>query len=184
VRSPLGLARSEWEIFQELSEAMGADMGFHSLNELHEEMGRLLGAAAEVGASRAGHSPPFPSAPGASPPPQASRDRDLVLFTYPLLVDEGALSKGSDLLKEALEEPAFVEVNTSDAERLGVTDGEPATIRTGVGEATLPVRVTPHIAAGTAFIPFNQPGFAANTILPGRLVTTATVEPVEAKVSA
>jgi NADH-quinone oxidoreductase subunit G len=42
VRSPTGLARSEWEIFQALSEAMGAEMGFHSLDDLHEEMAKVL----------------------------------------------------------------------------------------------------------------------------------------------
>src|SRR5207245_4279958 len=46
VRPVQGLARSEWEIFQELSEVAGADMGFHSLDELHEEMARLLAAPA------------------------------------------------------------------------------------------------------------------------------------------
>src|SRR5439155_11896083 len=46
VRPPMGLARPEWEIFQELSEIAGADMGFRSLDELHEEMGRLLQPAA------------------------------------------------------------------------------------------------------------------------------------------
>ncbi|HEX2089021.1 MAG TPA: NADH-quinone oxidoreductase subunit G [Actinomycetota bacterium] len=185
VRPPVGLARSEWEIFQELSEAMGADMGFHSLDQLHEEMARVL-ASPEVGIAPRGHSPPFPTLRDASPAPPAAAttDGDLVLFTYPLLVDEGTLSKGADLLKEALEEPAFVEVNTADAERLGVADGERATVRTDGGEATLPVRVTPHIAAGTAFIPFNQPGFAVSTLLPGRLVTRATVEPVKEKVTA
>ena len=50
VRAPLGLARSEWEIFQELSEVIGAGMGFHSLDDLHQEMAKLLGPlpAAEV----------------------------------------------------------------------------------------------------------------------------------------
>ena len=39
-------------------------------------------------------------------------DRDgLVLFTYPLLVDEGRLSEGADELKAALEDEAFVEVH-------------------------------------------------------------------------
>ncbi|HEX8100326.1 MAG TPA: NADH-quinone oxidoreductase subunit G, partial [Actinomycetota bacterium] len=107
VRSVTGLARAEWEIFQELSQAMGKDMGFHSLDDLHEEMARLL-LPAEVGALRGGQPRPNPTASGASPPPEG-----LTLFTYPLLVDEGKLSKGADLLKEALEEPPFVEVNAA-----------------------------------------------------------------------
>ena len=42
-------------------------------------------------------------------------------------------------------------------------------MRTAAGEAELPVRVTEHVAEGAVFVPFNQPGFAANTH-PDRLV--------------
>ena len=206
VRPPLGLARSEWEIFQELSQAMGADMGFHSLTDLHTEMAALL-ASPEVGIAPRGHSPPFPTlrdaspatpsgandanvAPAADPaahagsPAPQSADETLTLFSYPLLVDEGTLSKGADLLKEALEETPFVEVNPADAERLGLGDGETARVRTEAGEAKLPVRVTPHIVEGAVFVPFNQPGFAANIILSGRFISRAALEPAEAKVNA
>ncbi len=48
------------------------------------------------------------------------------------------------------------------------------------GEAELPVRVTEHVAEGAVFVPFNQPGFAANTILAGSFSIGATVEPVDA----
>jgi hypothetical protein len=34
--------------------------------------------------------------------------------------------------------------------------------------------VTPHVAPGTIFVPFNQPGLPANTLLSGRF--TAAVE--------
>jgi len=36
--------------------------------------------------------------------------------------------------------------------------------------------VTERIARGSAFVPFNQPGFAANTLLSGRFTTLATLE--------
>ena len=45
-----------------------------------------------------------------------------MLFTYPLLVDEGRLS-GADALKEALGEPAFVEVHPDDAAAPRAVDG-------------------------------------------------------------
>jgi NADH-quinone oxidoreductase subunit G len=195
LRSPVGLARSEWEIFQELSEAMGADMGLHSLDALHEEMAVLLAAdrAAEVGLARRGQSPPNPTpreasppprtAPGeASPPPEIPRAEDeLLLFSYPLLVDEGRLSEGADLLKEALEEQPFIEVHPHDAERLGLVDGAAARVRTAAGQAELPVRITDSIARGAVFVPYNQPGFAANTILSGSLITPVALEPLEAR---
>jgi NADH-quinone oxidoreductase subunit G len=198
VRSPQGLARSEWEIFQALSEALGADMGFHSLEDLHEEMGRLLatGVARAVetgtppvlpslraGGGLPGYAPaPAPSTVGTAQPP--AKDLQLILFTYPLLVDEGALSVGADELKEALEQPAFVELHGDDAARLGIEDGAVVRIITEAGEASLPARITEDIAPGSAFVPFNQPGFAANTILSGALTTTATLEPAEQKVRA
>jgi len=50
-----------------------------------------------------------------------------------------------------------------------------AVVRTDAGEARLPVRVTPHIARGAAFVPFNQPGLAANTLLSGSFSTVAAL---------
>ncbi|CAN5144513.1 NADH-quinone oxidoreductase subunit G [soil metagenome] len=173
-RDPHGLARSEWRIFQELSEAMGGDMGFRSLEALHEEMGRLL-------APRSPDTPPSAADRQARPPadPEGTPDEDgesLSLFTYPLLVDEGSLSAGADTLKEALEAPPFVEVHPADAERLGLIEGVNATLRTSAGEAKLPVRISRHIAEGAAFVPYNQPGFKANSILSGRMIVHVTLE--------
>ena len=175
VRNPLGLARSEWEIFQELSEAMGADMGLHSLDALHGEMASLISMPVAEGE----HSNHMPME--ASPTPS---EGDLVLFTYPLLIDEGKLLAGADRLKEALEEQAFVEVHQADAERLGLEDGGRARLRTAAGEAELAVRVTEGITPGSVFVPYNQPGLAANTLLSGRMTAGATLEPAGAKVSA
>jgi NADH-quinone oxidoreductase subunit G len=186
-RAAMGLARSEWEIFQELSEVMGKDMGFHSLDALREEMGRLVGgdsAAAVDGrvpsAARVGRA--ADSSPAYAPPPApatgeapAEGDR-LVLFTYPFLVDEGTLSAGADELKAALEDPPFVEIHQADARRLGISDGAMVRLRTEAGEAELPARITDGIAPGAIFVPWNQPGFAANTLLSGRLTAAASVE--------
>ena len=193
LRAPSGLARSEWEVFQELSEVMGADMGFHSLDDLHREMGSLLaGDMAAVDAATptrspsarsrgapGGYAPPSPATGEASPRPEARapRDGELLLFTYPLLVDEGQLSDGGDLLKDALEEPPFVEVHPADANRLGLVDGGAASIQTAAGRSELPVRVTEDVVEGAVFVPYNQPGFAANSILSGSLITPATLEP-------
>jgi NADH-quinone oxidoreductase subunit G len=202
LRPPAGLARSEWEIFQELSEVMGADMGFHSLDALHAEMAQLL--AADVGGTggprerRASELPSRTSSEASTRAPGASRagasgvgaadhprdtvkEGEVVLFSYPLLVDEGRLSEGADELKEALEEQPFVEVHPADAERLGLVDGVPARLRTAAGEVELPVRVTDGITEGAAFVPYNQPGFAANTILSGSLITSASLEPSQAR---
>jgi predicted molibdopterin-dependent oxidoreductase YjgC len=49
-------------------------------------------------------------------------------------------------------------------------------LRTDAGEATLPVRVTEHIARATVFVPWNQPGCAANRLLGGALTAGVAIE--------
>jgi predicted molibdopterin-dependent oxidoreductase YjgC len=133
-------------------------------------MGRLLAPRDRPVRAIAG------SAPAPFPVPEGS----LHLFTYPLLVDEGRLSERSDELKAALEDEPFLEIHPNDAAARGVVDGGAVTVRTAAGEAELPVRVTEHVVEGAVFVPFNQPGFAANTILMGSFSIAATVEPVDA----
>ena len=223
IRGRDGISLADWEIFASMALACGGDLGFETLDELHEEMGRLLGAReASVGAgapvgeaAEAVENPAGVEASGsvdglaAQPDSERSRgnegasaevetgrgelgethdageaDRDsgrdgLMLFTYPLLVDEGRLSERADELKAALEDEAFVEVHPADAERLGLADGGSAAVRTEAGEAELPVRVTEHVASGAAFVPFNQPGLAANTLLSGQMLARADLAPVD-----
>jgi assimilatory nitrate reductase catalytic subunit len=94
-----------------------------------------------------------------------------------LLVDEGRLSDGADELKAALGQEAFVELHPEDADKRGLADGARATVTTDAGEAVLDVRLTDHIAPGAAFVPFNQPGLAANELLSGSFTTAVRIEP-------
>jgi predicted molibdopterin-dependent oxidoreductase YjgC len=156
----------DWEIFASLALACGGDLGFESLDELHEEMGRLL-------APRAPRERPIADV-GAGPVP--TEEGETLLFTYPLLIDEGRLSERADELKAALGGDPFVEIHPNDAARAGIADGAHASITTAAGAATLPARITEHVAAGSAFVPFNQVGFAANSLLQGRFSIAATLE--------
>jgi NADH-quinone oxidoreductase subunit G len=167
-----GISRPDWEIFVGLAEALGDDLGFGTLDELHEEMGLVL--APSDGAARTGTT--MATGYGEPSVPEGA----VLLCTYPLLVDEGRLSERADELKAALEEEAFVEVHPSDAAIFGLTDGGRAVVRTETGEAELPVRVTEHVASGVAFVPFNNPGLRANVLLSGSFTTTATFEAVAA----
>jgi NADH-quinone oxidoreductase subunit G len=169
VREAPGLARPDWEIFASLALACGGDLGFETLDELHEEMGRLL-------APRAARVRPIA---GTGARPRSVADGELLLFSYPLLVDEGRLSERADELKAALSEEPFIEIHSDDASATGVSNGGQVTIRTAAGEATLPARVTEHVAKGAIFVPFNQAGFAANVLLDGGFSTTATIEGIE-----
>ena len=169
VRPVIGISRPDWEIFAGLAAAMGGDLGFDTLEELHEEMGRLLAP----GPARA-DIVPTPEPPAAPAVPEGS----VHLFTYPSLVDEGRLSERADELKLALGDPASVEVHPDDAEAAGLRDGGRAVVRTERGQAELPVRITRNVAPRSAFVPFNNPGLRANVLLSGSFDTLATLEAV------
>jgi NADH-quinone oxidoreductase subunit G len=166
VRDPEGMSRPDWEIFASLALACGGDLGFETLDELHEEMGELL---APQDQTRRVTDESLPS------DADAHAEDGLTLFTYPLLVDEGRLSERADELKAALADPPFVEIHPNDAG--DVVDGADVVLKTATGEATLPARVTEHVAKGAVFVPFNQAGFQANRLLDGDFVTAVTVEP-------
>jgi NADH-quinone oxidoreductase subunit G len=172
VRDPEGMSIPDWEVFASLALACGGDLGFESLDELHEEMGELL-APLDI----------LFSLPAPSEPTERVAD-GLTLFTYPLLVDEGRLSERADELKAALGSDPFVEIHPDDAAAVHVADGDDLVLKTSTGEATLPARVTEHVAKGSVFVPFNQAGFQANTLLDGDFVTSVTVEPAAQLVDA
>lgn len=165
-RAPLGLSRPDWEIFVGLAEALGADLGLDSLEAIRAEAEPLL-APREV--------PVRSSAWGAAGPPQWIEER--VLFTYPLLVDEGRLLEGATELKAALEEEPFAEIHREDAEALGVADGGWVRVRTSAGEAVVRARVGETVAPGAVFVPFNQPGLPVAELLAGRFTVGVHLEP-------
>ena len=168
VRGPAGLSRPDWEIFVGLARAMGGDLGFDSLEDVQEELGPLLAPRSVVGRPTAWA--------GAGPPQWVD---ELTLFTYPLLVDEGRLTEGATELKAALEDAPFAEMHPEDAERHGLAGGGGVRLRTSAGETTVPLRVTEHIAPGSVFVPFNQPGLAVNTLLSGRFTAPVEATPAE-----
>ncbi len=165
VRGAPGIARPDWEILTGLAVACGGDLDFETLDQLHAEMGSLLAASPEV---------PPPLAARSQPRPHPEHG-GLRLFTYPLLVDEGRLSERADELKATLADDPFVEVHPDDAAPLGIEDGATVAVRTAAGEAQLPARVTADVARGAVFVPFNQVGFAANTLLSGSFTAEVTL---------
>ena len=171
VRAAGGLAQTDWEIFTGLALVMGGDLGWETLAELQAELGDLL-APHDLDAARQ-TAPSSPVSPSPPPPPGPG---ELVLFSYPLLVDEGRLTERADELKAALAQEPFVEVHPEDARSLGLDDGSRVRVVTLAGEAELPLHVTPTVARGAAFVPYNQAGFAANTILSGAFHTTVRIE--------
>ena len=155
VRGPEGIALPDWEIFASLGLAAGGDLGFETLDELRDEMGRLL-APRELGGSGF-------ALPGSSVP--VVPEGNLILFSYPLLVDEGRLSERAEELKAVLQDEAFVEVHPQDAAAFGLTRRGPrdGPHRGGRGGAARPrqprtsrraPRSCPSISRGSQRTPF------------------------------
>jgi formate dehydrogenase major subunit len=165
IRGAQGISLPDWEIFASMALACGGDLGFETLDELHEEMGSLL-APRRVGIMTSRELEPRGAA-------------GLQLFTYPLLIDDGRLSDRADELEAALGTAPFAEIHPEDAATAGVADGASVIVRTDAGEATLPAHVTDHVARGAVFVPFNQPGFAANTLLSGRMTAPVELEAID-----
>jgi NADH-quinone oxidoreductase subunit G len=173
VRDASGVSRPDWEILAALAAAMGGDLGFDTIGQLREEASRLLA--------------PRPSAVRADAWAGTGRPQlvgDLTLFSYPLLVDEGRLTEGATELKAALEDEPFAELHPEDAEKRGIVDGARVWLRTDAGRVELPTRVTAAIAPGAVFVPFNQPGFPASSVLAGGFVSPVVVEAVGAGAAA
>ena len=49
----------------------------------------------------------------------------------------------------------YLEINPSDAQNVGVSQGDQVTLSTDTGSKTLPVRISSAVAPGTLFVPSN-----------------------------
>jgi NADH-quinone oxidoreductase subunit G len=102
-----------------------------------------------------------PGAAGASPDSSPS----FSLLSGRLIYDEGAMVAKSVALRGIARRP-FVEMNDEDAKELGVADGDDVVLVSGATQARLPVVIS-DIARGAVFVPYDQPGLAANTLMSG-----------------
>ncbi len=100
-----------------------------------------------------------------------------VLYQY----HTGTMTRRSQVIEDADSGP-FIEINTGDAERLAIEDGQVVRAASRRGAITLAARVTDRIGAGVVFIPFHYREAAAN------LLTNDALDPFckipEAKVCA
>lgn len=88
----------------------------------------------------------------------------------------GSMTRRSETL--ANEVPTgFVEINTEDADKLGIKNKEFVTVKTRRGEVEIPAKVTSDILKGVIFIPFHFVECAANTLTNGGALDPASKMP-------
>ncbi|WP_214364692.1 NADH-quinone oxidoreductase subunit G [Pseudonocardia sp. H11422] len=133
-------------VLDTLAVEMDADLFTQTPAAAAAELARLGGYG--------GAAPPGPSvAPGEARPPAYGQ---AVLATWRQLVDASTLAADEPALAGTAR-PAFVRVNAATAERLGLTEGVPATVRTERGAITLPVALA-DLPDGVVWLPTNSEG--------------------------
>ncbi|HZA19623.1 MAG TPA: molybdopterin-dependent oxidoreductase, partial [Actinomycetota bacterium] len=97
------------------------------------------------------------------------------LYTGRFIYDAGSMIRRSRALFNLARKP-FVDMNDEDAKELEVSDGDEVVVRGGGSEAKLPVRIT-GIAKGAVFVPYDQEGLRANTLIEGVDPTVSVMKP-------
>jgi NADH-quinone oxidoreductase subunit G len=91
-------------------------------------------------------------------------DSRFILATWPTLLDAGRLQDGEPFLAGTAPR-AVARLSATDAERLGVVDGDPVAVSSARGSVTVPVLVTDRMVDGVVWLPTNSVGCAVRTEL-------------------
>jgi formate dehydrogenase major subunit/formate dehydrogenase alpha subunit len=201
--APVGESRADWEILCDLAARAGYEgMRYAHPGEIMDEVARVTPSYGGISFPRleqGGLQWPCPDAehpgtrvmhvgkftrglghfsPATDRPPAETPDAE-----YPLVLSTGrnyfqfhtgTMTRRTRLLEREERFP-YVEVNTADAQRLGIRDRSWVLVRTRRGEVRAQARVTPDIREGVLFMPFHYEEGAAN------LLTNNALDP-EAKI--
>jgi formate dehydrogenase major subunit len=193
VVDPPGEARLDWQVLCELSNRLGYPMPYADPEEIFAEFAALTTSYrglsyAELGRTGklwpveqpgAAEQPvlfadsfPTPSGRGRFVPCEFAPAQELPDADYPLVLNTGRLlehwhtgtmTRRAHAL-DALQPGPFAELNPADLARLGLADGQVATVRSRRGAIRLPLRASDAVAAGSVFIPFHFREAAANVL--------------------
>ncbi len=189
---PVGQAKADWQIVQEVSRRLGLEMDYASPAQIMDEIARLTPQYGGISYDRLegqGLCWPCPDRdhPGT---PYLHKDGNFArgkgLF-HPIAyrppaeeVDEqypvwlttgrthvhyhtGTMTRNSPSLHAQMPE-GFVEINPDDARRLGVADGELLRIASRRGEVTAKAMITERVQPGMVFLPFHFIEASANLL--------------------
>jgi NADH-quinone oxidoreductase subunit G len=150
---PPGSARADYAILAEAARRLGRPIGCRTSKDAAAELEGFLSTA------------PNADPIGAAESAGATTEADgLRLLTYRLLYDAGSRASMSPGIGELTPE-AFVELNTADAQALGVTEGQTVRVTSAHGTIDVPARITDALRPGAVFVPSNQPGGSAQRLL-------------------
>ena len=146
-------AMSDHRVLDMLASELGVFLETRTQEQIHaqfEALGPWTGATAEA------HAHGMPVEPAG--------DGDVILATWPMLLDLGRLQDGEPFLAGTARE-SVVRVGPELAAALEVTCGDEVTVSTDRGAITLPVKVTDDMVAGVVWLPTNSAGSTVRATL-------------------
>ena len=187
-----GAARIDWEVIRDVCTRMGYPMNYKSLEDIVNEVNRLVPQYAGITYARLLRGDklpwpcPHPEHPGT---PFLHRDkftRGLGKFfaidyippaewpdeKYPFLLSTGRLlyhyhtgsmTRRTAALPQYVAGP-YMEMNPLDMEKMAVADGEEVKVVSRRGEIKIPAKKSPRVDLGSVFIPFHFAEAAANML--------------------
>jgi formate dehydrogenase alpha subunit len=188
---PLGEARQDWQIIQEVSTRFGYEMNYGNAEEIFNELTPLTPSYAGISYERLEGNGlqwpcPTPDHPGTTFLHQGKIARGKGLFhdisfqppaenvddEYPFWFSTGrvfahyhtgTMTRNSPTLDAEIEE-GFIELSHHDAEKLGIKDGEMITVSSRRGSVDTKAMVTKRVDKGSVFMPFHFIESCANIL--------------------
>jgi formate dehydrogenase (NADP+) alpha subunit len=189
---PPGAARRDWEILCAVATALGYPMAYASTEEISAEMRALTPSYAGISHARlrAGeqlqwpcpsedhpgtpilHQGTFTRGQGQFHPVEYRPPAEVTDAQFPMVLTTGRMLEhyhtGTMTRRSAglhgLVPGAFAEVNSADAARLGIGDGDVVSVTSRRGSINLATRVGDRVDVGVVFIPFHFWEAAANVL--------------------
>jgi NADH-quinone oxidoreductase chain G len=156
-------ARTDWEIFQSVAQAMGAKWSYRTAEDIFREIARMVPAyratswGALLGGGQAWSSErPLVAgtiAPFAAPPTGEANGEALWLLSGGVLFLQGSLSHHGELLPKLAKE-ARAWLHPDQARRMSLDDGEAVELEGPGGAVRLPVKFDADVPEGSVFVPY------------------------------
>lgn len=188
--SAYGGSKPDWWVIVSLARKMGADFNYQTSGEVMEEIAREVSIYKGITHQRletgvqwpADSEIPFVSKgrfllSSGSPGVWKRKGDSLKLVVGSFLFRSGSTSERTGVLSQVHSE-VKLELNRDDAERLGLTEGSWARVRSSWGEARIRVKTSERMARGVAYLPVHSKE-AGMLVEPGARLVDVKIERTE-----
>jgi len=160
--SPRPGSRPDWEVFQEVARALGAEWRYRTAEDVFREIARVVpgfhGLSYATLLPDGGWASGAPASPRIEPVQASAASGDakggaLWLLAGGTLFADGSLSARSTTLAKLAGAPR-ARVSPAEASRLGLDGGDRVELSSAGGALTLPLELDDSVPAGAVFVPY------------------------------